>query len=67
MLNSEQPQTIFDPSNPAYQNFINSLKSKETRSVYARVFRKYLNDNNVTIETLLNLPVKDSEQLLINK
>ena len=61
-----QELTKIDLTNPAYQNFINSLKSKETRSVYARVFRKYLHDNNVTIETLLNLPVKDSEQLLIN-
>ena len=30
------------------------------------MFKKYLYDNNVTIETLLNLPIKDNEQLLIN-
>ena len=61
----EQKQ-IFDPTNLAYQNFINSLKSKSTRVIYANIFKKYLKDNNVTIETLLNLPVKDSEQLLVN-
>jgi hypothetical protein len=61
----EQEQ-VFDPSNVAYQNFINSLKSKVTKETYARMFKRYLFDNNVTIETLLNLPVKDSEQLLVN-
>jgi len=30
------------------------------------MFKKYLNDNNVTMETFLNLPVKDSEQLRLN-
>ena len=55
-----------DPTSQAYQNFINSLKSKATRSVYARMFKKFLYDNNVTLETLLNLPIKDNEQLLIN-
>jgi site-specific recombinase XerD len=30
------------------------------------VLKNYLKDNNVTIETILNLPVKDSERLLIN-
>ena len=57
---------MIDPTNQAYQNFINSLKSKQTKSVYSRMFKKYLYDNNVTIETLLNLPIKDNEQLLIN-
>jgi integrase len=64
VLRSEQ--NVIDPSNQAYQNFINSLKSQSTRDTYARVFKKYLRDNNVTIKTLLKLPVKDSEQLLIN-
>ena len=70
MLRSEQKENqehqVLDPSNQAYQNFINSLKSPVTRGTYSRVFKKYLRDNSVTIETLLNLPVKDSEQLLIN-
>ena len=30
------------------------------------MFKKYLHDNNVTIEILLNYPVKDNEQMLIN-
>ena len=60
-----QKQALLDPSNEAYQNFINSLKSKTSRRIYSYTFKKYLNDNKVTIDTLLNLPVKDSEQLLI--
>ena len=65
----QQRQTkaqIFDITNIAYQNFINSLKSQKTRIIYLGVLKNYLIDNNVTIETLLNLPVKDSERLLIN-
>ena len=57
---------LFDPSNIAYQNFINSLKSQHTRAVYTRILKNYLIDNNLTIETILNLPVKQSEQVLIN-
>jgi integrase len=61
-----QELTAIDPTNQAYQNFINSFKSHATKLVYARMFKKYLYDNNVTLETLLNLSVKDNEQILIN-
>ncbi|MGA8844545.1 MAG: hypothetical protein WB511_13255 [Nitrososphaeraceae archaeon] len=66
-LHQGQAQTqILDITNIAYQNFINSLKSSSTRATYTRILKNYLIDNNLTIETLLNLPVKDSEQVLIN-
>ena len=62
----QKQEVIMDVTNIAYQNFINSLKSQHTRTVYTRVLKNYLIDNNLTIETLLNLPVKELEQLLIN-
>ena len=65
--NRHQGQTqILDVTNIAYQNFINSLKSSSTRVTYTRILKNYLTDNNLTIETILNLPVKQSEQVLIN-
>lgn len=68
-MTAPQEQIIkinIDISSQAYQYFINSLKSKSTRRTYSYAFKKYLVDNKITIETLLKLPVGDSEQLLIN-
>ena len=62
----KQQVIIIDVTSLAYQNFINSIKSKTTRYIYSNVLTNYLNDNKITIETLVNLPVKDNEQLLIN-
>ena len=62
----EQSKTVFDFSNIAMQNFINSLKSKSTRTMYLHHFSKFLQCYNLNIETLQNLPIKELEQLIIN-
>ena len=64
--NQQTKQSQIDITSIAYQNFINSIKSQKTRYIYSDILKKYLSANNVTIETLLNLPVKDNEQILIN-
>jgi integrase len=70
MLKQQQKQSNllrkYDITNPAYQNFINSIKAKATRVTYSDTLNRYLVENNTNLQTLLNLPVKDSEQLLIN-
>ena len=53
-------------THPAYQNFINSIKSQATQDCYSKMLNRYLVENTIDLQTLVNLPVKDSEQLLIN-
>jgi integrase len=64
--NKQQQEQIIDVTSLAYQNFINSIKSDKSRYAYSVVLKNYLKYNHVTIDTLLNLSIKDSEHLLIN-
>ena len=68
MIHEKQIQSrLLDFSNIALQNFVNSLRTEKTKSIYLNSLKKnYLIDNNLTLETLLKLSVKDSERLLIN-
>ncbi len=67
MIHEKQIQSrLLDFSNIALQNFVNSLRTEKTKSIYLNSLKNYLIDNNLTLETLLKLSVKDSERLLIN-
>ena len=63
---SNNTQRKYDITSPAYQNFINSLKTQATKQTYSFMLNEYLVDNNIDLNTLLNLPMRDTEQLLIN-
>ena len=63
----QNQEQLLDFSNIAMQNFVNSLKSPSTKTMYLHHFKKFLKHYNITnIETLQNLPVKELEKLLIN-
>jgi len=62
----EVPLVEIDFSNVPMQNFINSIKSKTTKAIYLHHFSKFLNNYNLTVGTLQNLPIKEFEQLIIN-
>ena len=47
-----------------YLNFINSLKSKHTKKEYRKRLINFLSYNEVSIESVLTIPVKDIEQLI---
>ena len=49
-----------------YFNFINSLKSRETKNQYRLAIQRFLIHANVNLADLLSLPSKDIEQLIIN-
>jgi len=51
----------------AYLNFINSLKSKETKVKYRTTLLKFIQHYQISnLENLLSLTVKDVEQMIIN-
>ncbi len=50
-----------------YQNFINSLKSEETKELYRICLIKYLNHYHVTsLDSMLSLPIQDIENMLVD-
>lgn len=49
-----------------YHNFINSLKSKETKKEYRSALLRYLKHYKTTLEDALQLPVADTENMLID-
>ena len=49
-----------------YLNFINSLKSKETKKEYRNALFKFVKHYNTTLECLLGLGTRDIEQKVIN-
>ena len=49
-----------------YLNFINSLKSKETKKEYRNALFKFVKHYNTTLEGLLGLGARDIEQKVIN-
>lgn len=49
-----------------YHNFINSLKSKETKRKYRSALLRYLKHYKTTLEDALSLPVADTEIMLID-
>jgi hypothetical protein len=52
---------------PAYFNFINSLKAKETKMQYGRGIERFLKYARISsLSGLLSLPPKDIEQLVIH-
>jgi hypothetical protein len=52
---------------PAYFNFINSLKAKETKMQYRRGIERFMTYAKIpSLSGLLSLPSKDIEQLVIH-
>lgn len=49
-----------------YHNFINSLKSKETKRKYRSALLRYLKHYKTTLEDALSLPLVDTENMLID-
>ena len=50
-----------------YYNFINSLKSKETKEIYKKCLVYYLQHYNLTrVDELLSLPVVENERMLVD-
>jgi site-specific recombinase XerD len=49
-----------------YDNFINSLKSQETKQEYRKCLVKYLNHYKTTLESMLSLPIRETEDNLID-
>ncbi len=49
-----------------YMNFINSLKSKETKSKYHWTLLRFTSHYQTSLEQLLSLTVKDIEQMITN-
>ena len=50
-----------------YYNFINSVKSKETKEIYKKCLVYYLQHYNLSkIDELLSLPVVENERMLVD-
>ena len=49
-----------------YDNFINSLKSEETKQEYRKCLLKYLNHYKTTLASMLSLPIGETENNLID-
>ena len=47
-------------------NFLNSLKSEETKEEYRRCLLRYLSHYKTTIEDMLSLPIVDTETMLVD-
>ena len=50
----------------AYYNFINSLKSDQTKTEYKKCLLKYLSHNKITLGELVKLPIADTEKMLVD-
>lgn len=64
MILSEQVR-ILDNTRP-YRNFINSLKSDETKREYKDCLQKFLSYYNLTTDKMLSLPIGETEDMLID-
>lgn len=49
-----------------YHNFINSLKSNETKQEYRKCLLKYLKRYKISLKEMLTLPIQDIENMLID-
>jgi integrase len=49
-----------------YLNFINSLKSQETKQAYQKALLRYLTHYKTTIDSILTLPIAEIENMLID-
>lgn len=50
-----------------YLNFINSLKSVETKKIYRKALRRFMTVNKFeTLEDILSLPIQDIENMLVD-
>ena len=49
-----------------YLNFINAIKSEETKEEYRRCLMRYLSHYKTTLEDMLTLPIADIENMLID-
>ena len=61
----EQVIKIEENTRP-YRNFINSLKSDETKQEYRKCLTKYLSYYNLTLDKMLSLSMGDTENQLID-
>ncbi len=57
--------TLVLQEQPSYTNFINSLKSPETKEQYRKKLINFIEHYNVTLDGLLSLAPKDIEQMII--
>jgi integrase len=69
-LKVDHPSNSSSNSNRAYYNFVNSIKSLETRRIYEFIIKKYMQFHNLqTIDELLSLPNnnKDNPTIIEDK
>jgi len=50
----------------AYVNFINSLKSEQTKYKYRQALLKFLSYTKLSLEEMLDLPIADTENIVID-
>lgn len=48
-----------------YLNFVNSLRAEETKNQYTSLLAKFVSHYNMSLQTVLVLPQKDIEQMII--
>ncbi|MGB0005162.1 MAG: hypothetical protein WBP74_10930, partial [Nitrososphaeraceae archaeon] len=57
---------IIEEKTRAYQNFINSLKSEETKEAYRNSLQRYKSHYQISLEDMLSLSVVEIENNLID-
>ena len=64
-LPSTKDMQVLDEQSKAYFNFINSLKSESTKKSYRLCLEKFLNQYQIDLASLLELPQDELTNLII--
>lgn len=65
-INSRLSAIVIEEKTRAYRNFINSLKSEETKESYRNALQRYVSHYQISLKDMLSLPIVDIENNLID-